>query len=135
MAPRTTAVRKSLKILQLTVRNVGTRSPRWHVMVKQNGSWKGGTSAHYYRRKANAGKGEVVHHKNKGKHTAKNARRSNLQKVTPAKHNKLHPEKGRKAAAAGGNVPRKVKTLVLVPVRNLKVQVEDYTQMRILKIQ
>ena len=75
---------------------------------KQNGSWKGGKSAHYYRRKANAGKGEVVHHKSGGKggkgkpgvHNAKTARKSNLKKVTPAQHNKLHPEKGRKAAAA-----------------------------------
>ena len=75
---------------------------------KQNGSWKGGKSAHYYRRKANAGKGEVVHHKSGGKggkgkpgvHNARTARKSNLKKVTPAQHNKLHPEKGRKAAAA-----------------------------------
>ena len=75
---------------------------------KQNGAWKGGKSAHYYRRKANAGKNEVVHHKSGGKggkgkpgvHTAKTAKRSNLRKVTAAQHNKLHPEKGRKAAAA-----------------------------------
>ena len=75
---------------------------------KQNGSWKGGKSAHYYRRKANAGKNEVVHHVSGGKggkgkpgvHTAKTARKSNLKKVTAAQHNKLHPEKGRKAAAA-----------------------------------
>ena len=75
---------------------------------KQNGAWKGGKSAHYYRRKANAGKGEVVHHKSGGKggkgkpgvHSAKTARKGNLKKVTPAQHNKLHPEKGRKAAAA-----------------------------------
>jgi hypothetical protein len=75
---------------------------------KQNGSWKGGKSPHYYRRKANAGKNEVVHHKSGGKggkgkpgvHTAKTAKRSNLKKVTAAQHNKLHPEKGRKAAAA-----------------------------------
>ena len=75
---------------------------------KQNGSWKGGKSAHYYRRKANAGKNEVVHHVSGGKggkgkpgvHTAKTARKSNLRKVTAAQHNKLHPEKGRKAAAA-----------------------------------
>jgi len=75
---------------------------------KSNGAWKGGKSPHYYRRKANAGKNEVVHHKSGGKggkgkpgvHTAKTARRSNLKKVTAAQHNKLHPEKGRKAAAA-----------------------------------
>ena len=75
---------------------------------KQNGSWKGGKSPHYYRRKANAGKNEVVHHKSGGKggrgkpgvHTAKTARKSNLKKMTAAQHNKMHPEKGRKAAAA-----------------------------------
>jgi hypothetical protein len=49
-----------------------------------------------------------VHHKSGGKggrgkpgaHNARTARKSNLKKVTPAQHNKLHPEKGRKAAAA-----------------------------------
>ena len=75
---------------------------------KANGSWKGGKSAHYYRRKANAGKNEVVHHKSGGKggrgkpgvHNARTARKSNLKKMTAAQHNKMHPEKGRKAAAA-----------------------------------
>ena len=75
---------------------------------KQNGAWKGGKSPHYYRRKANAGKNEVVHHKSGGKggkgkpgvHTAKTARKSNLKKMTAAQHNKMHPEKGRKGAAA-----------------------------------
>ena len=75
---------------------------------KQNGAWKGGKSANYYRRKANAGKNEVVHHVSGGKggkgkpgvHTAKTARKSNLKKMTAAQHNKMHPEKGRKAAAA-----------------------------------
>lgn len=59
----------------------------------QNGSWKGGKSAHYYRRKAGAGPGQVVHHKNKKK---SDNRRSNLSKVSKARHNKLHPEKGRR---------------------------------------
>ena len=75
---------------------------------KSNGSWKGGKSAHYYRRKANAGKGDTVHHVSGGKggkgkpgvHTAGTAKKSNLKKVSKAQHNKLHPEKGRKAAAA-----------------------------------
>jgi hypothetical protein len=57
---------------------------------KQNGSWKGGKSAHYYRRKANAGKNEVVHHVSGGKggkgkpgvHNARTAKKSNLRKVT-----------------------------------------------------
>ena len=85
---------------------------------KSNGSWKGGKSAHYYRRKANAGKNEVVHHHSGGKggkgkpgvHTAKTARKSNLRKVTAAQHNKLHPEKGRKAAAARKRKGTKRKT-------------------------
>ena len=75
---------------------------------KSNGSWKGCKSAHYYRRKADAGKNEVVHHKSGGKggrgkpgvHNAKTARKSNLKKVTAAQINKLQPENGRKAAAA-----------------------------------
>ena len=85
---------------------------------KQNGSWKGGNSAHYQRRKANAGKNEVVHHVSGGKngkgkpgdHTAKTAKKSNLRKVTAAQHNKLHPEKGRKAAAARKRKTTKRKT-------------------------
>ena len=85
---------------------------------KQNGAWKGGKSAHYYRRKANAGKNEVVHHKSGGKggkgkpgvHTAKTAKRSNLKKMTAAQHNKMHPEKGRKAAAARKRKTTKRKT-------------------------
>ena len=85
---------------------------------KSNGAWKGGKSAHYYRRKANAGKNEVVHHVSGGKggkgkpgvHTKKTARKSNLRKVTPAQHNKLHPEKGRKAAAARKRKGTKRKT-------------------------
>ena len=85
---------------------------------KSNGSWKGGTSAHYYRRKANAGKNEVVHHVSGGKggrgkpgvHNKRTARKSNLRKVTAAQHNKLHPEKGRKAAAARKRKGTKRKT-------------------------
>ena len=84
---------------------------------KANGSWKGGKSAHYYRRKANAGKCEVVHHVSGGKggrgkpgvHNARTSRKSNLRKVTPAQHNKLHPEKGRKAAAARKRKTRRKK--------------------------
>jgi len=74
---------------------------------KQNGAWKGGKSAHYYRRKANAGKNEHVHHVSGGKtgkgkpgvHSAATAKKG-LKKMTAAQHNKMHPEKGRKAAAA-----------------------------------
>ena len=74
---------------------------------KANGSWKGGKSAHYYRRKANAGKNETVHHVSGGKtgkgkpgvHTAATAKKG-LKKMSAAQHNKMHPEKGRKAAAA-----------------------------------
>ena len=85
---------------------------------KQNGSWKGGKSAHYSRRKANAGKNEVVHHVSGGKggrgkpgvHNKRTARKSNLRKVTAAQHNKVHPEKGRKAAAARKRKGTKRKT-------------------------
>ena len=42
-----------------------------------------------------------------GVHNAKTARKSNLKKVTAAQHNKLHPEKGRKAAAARNKTRRK----------------------------
>ena len=35
-----------------------------------------------------------------GVHNARTARRSNLKKMTAAQHNKMHPEKGRKAAKA-----------------------------------
>ena len=103
MAPRTTT-RKKFKDTS------ANRKKRWNKKSpmarygKANGSWKGGTSAHYYRRKANAGKGEVVHHKNKGKHTAKNARRSNLQNTTSYILRKVE-----KQPQQGGNVPRKSK--------------------------
>jgi len=85
---------------------------------KSNGSWKGGKSAHYYRRKANAGKNEHVHHVSGGKggkgkpgvHTAGTAKKGNLKKMTAAQHNKQHPEKGRKAAAARKRKGTKRKT-------------------------
>jgi len=67
-----------------------------------NGAWKGGVSRHYYRRKAKAKAGQVVHHKDKNK---RNNSRSNLVKVSAAKHNKLHPEKGRK----GGRISKRGK--------------------------
>jgi len=49
-----------------------------------------------------------VHHHSGGKggkgkpgvHTAATAKKGNLKKMTAAQHNKMHPEKGRKAAAA-----------------------------------
>ena len=56
-----------------------------------NGRWKGGRSKTYRRRVTKAKKGEVVHHKD---HNKSNNKPSNLAKVSPAKHNKLHPEKG-----------------------------------------
>ena len=65
----------------------------------QNGSWKGGKSAHYVRRKVSAKPGEIVHHRDKNK---SNNKKSNLRKVTKGKHNKLHPEKGRKAGKLRG---------------------------------
>jgi len=65
-----------------------------------NPKWKGGVSSSYRRRITGAKKGEIVHHKSK---TKTNNKRSNLQVLKPSKgisaigrHNKLHPEKGRK---------------------------------------
>lgn len=65
---------------------------------KSNGRWKGGTSKTYYRKKAGAKKGELVHHKDGDK---KNVSKKNLKVIKPGKgisatgkHNKLHPEKG-----------------------------------------
>jgi len=56
-----------------------------------NGRWKGGRSKTYRRRITKAKSGDVVHHKDKNKSHNKP---SNLVKVSKAKHNKLHPEKG-----------------------------------------
>jgi len=61
---------------------------------KSNGRWKGGRSKSFRRRATNAKKGEVVHHKNRKK---SDNRPSNFQKMSPAQHNKAHPEKGRKS--------------------------------------
>lgn len=67
---------------------------------KKNGRWKGGKSSDYRRRITNAKKGELVHHKDGNK---KNNTKSNLSKLKSSngisaigKHNKKHPEKGRK---------------------------------------
>jgi len=67
---------------------------------KANGRWKGGKSSDYRRRIKHAKKGELVHHVNKNKSDNK---ASNLSKLKPSngisaigKHNKKHPEKGRK---------------------------------------
>jgi len=64
----------------------------------RNGAWKGGRSPHYYRRKARAKPGEVVHHRN---HKKSDNRKKNLVVLkSVGSHNKRHPEKGRKAAKA-----------------------------------
>ena len=60
---------------------------------KGNGRWKKGRSKSFRRRVTKAKKGEVVHHKNKKK---SDNRKSNFKKMSPAAHNKAHPEKGRK---------------------------------------
>ena len=69
-------------------------------MGKSNGRWKGGNSSGYLRRIKNAKKGELIHHKDGNK---SNSSKSNLGKLKPSKgitaigkHNKKHPEKGRK---------------------------------------
>lgn len=66
---------------------------------KSNGRWRGGKSVSYYRRRAGKkpNDGTVVHHVNKGKKGGKGyGPKAKYRKVTPAQHNKLHPEKGRK---------------------------------------
>lgn len=67
---------------------------------KTNGRWKGGVSSDYQRRITHAKKGELVHHSD-GNRTHNT--RKNLTKLKPGKgitaigkHNKRHPEKGRK---------------------------------------
>ena len=79
-----------------TTRN-RSRSDKSKSMMRtgaKNGAWKGGKSAHYYRRKAGAKPGEVVHHKNKN-HS--DMRKSNLKRISKAKHNQVHKraKKGR----------------------------------------
>lgn len=79
------------KDINNTVRNgkkVTTPKAR---MGKANGRWKGGRSKSYRRAVSNPKSGEVVHHKDKKK---TNNKRSNYKNVTPAQHNKEHPEKG-----------------------------------------
>ena len=80
------------------------KDPRYQRFGKSNGSFKDGTSPHAYRLKAKAKPKEVVHHAN---HDKADVRKSNLKVLkntkgssAMAKHNKQHPEKGRKAAAA-----------------------------------
>ena len=67
---------------------------------KNNPRWKGGVSSDYRRNLMNAKEGELVHHKNKNK---KDNRKSNFAILKPSngvsaigKHNKQHPEKGKK---------------------------------------
>jgi hypothetical protein len=60
-------------------------------MGKKNGRWKGGRSKSYRRAVSNAKPGQHVHHKD---HNKKNNKRSNFKNVSPAQHNKEHPEKG-----------------------------------------
>jgi len=69
-------------------------------MGSENGRWKSGKSSDYQRRITNAKPGELVHHKD---HNRSHNAKSNLSKLTPGKgitaigkHNKAHPEKGKK---------------------------------------
>jgi len=76
----------------------------------KNGRWKDGSSQTHYRNQANAGRGEVVHHKDSNK---KNNSRSNIEVVSKAKHNKVHPEKGGKRKCKSGQVwSKKLKACV-----------------------
>lgn len=60
---------------------------------KSNGRWKRGRSKSFRRRVTKAKPNQVVHHRDRNK---KNNKPSNFKKMSKAKHNKLHPEKGRK---------------------------------------
>lgn len=78
----------------------GKKNPNMSRPGKKNGRWKGGKSSDYRRRITGAKKGELVHHKD---HDKKNNGKSNFAKLKPGKnisaigkHNKKHPEKGRK---------------------------------------
>ena len=69
-------------------------------MGNDNGRWKGGKSSDYRRRVTSAKPGELVHHRDGNKADNK---RSNFAVLKPGKgitaigrHNKAHPEKGRK---------------------------------------
>jgi hypothetical protein len=78
----------------------------------KNGRWKDGSSQTHYRNKANAKKGEVVHHQDGNK---KNNNSSNLKKISKAQHNKEHPEKGGRRKCKKGYVwNMKVKTCVAI---------------------
>jgi len=80
------------------------KDPRYQRFGKSNGSYKGGNSPHAYRLKAGAKPNDVVHHKdhNKSNSTKKNLAvlKETKKESAAAKHNKQHPEKGRKGAAA-----------------------------------
>ena len=69
---------------------------------KSNGRWKSGRSKSYRRKKmgCKTGDGTIIHHKD---HNKSNNKKSNFKKIKPGKgisatgkHNKAHPEKGRK---------------------------------------
>ena len=69
-------------------------------IASDNGRWKGGKSSDYRRRVTGAKTGELVHHKNNNKADNK---KSNFVVLKPGKgitaigrHNKTHPEKGKK---------------------------------------
>jgi hypothetical protein len=78
----------------------------------KNGRWKDGSSQTHYRNKANATRGEVVHHKDGNK---KNNSSSNIAKISKSKHNKVHPEKGGNRKCKSGHVwSKKVKQCVAI---------------------
>lgn len=100
--PRDTSANRSRK----------DKNPAFQRFGKSNGSFAGGHSAHYYRLKAKAKPGQVVHHKNyvhsqstKGNLKALGGGKTQAARLKSgmALHNKQHPEKGRKAALARRN--------------------------------
>lgn len=78
----------------------GEKNPNMSRPAKENGRWKGGKSSDYRRRITDAKPGELVHHKD---HNKGNNKASNFKKLKPGdgisaigKHNRSHPEKGKK---------------------------------------
>ena len=101
--------KKSSKIQAQIERRDGVRNLLWPELVNRMGHGKVESPLTIIGVKANAGKNEVVHHHSGGKGRQRvnrastpllRAKKGNLRKMTAAQHNKMHPEKGRKAAAA-----------------------------------
>ena len=76
-----------------------------------NGRWVDGSSQTHYRNKTKAKPNQVVHHIDGNK---KNNKKSNLEVMSRAKHNKDHPEKGGNRKCKSGYIwNKKIKSCIL----------------------